>query len=129
MVPIQSDQDVRIWWSVNTLGEPMDMLFYGHCGSASELWTDSPVNIYFTRRDNRGPSPDASQSSDDDRSDGMNPELFATGAKRVLLSKTTTTKNRTRYTGTVRCSVMVDIDERGSDSDVFLRCRSQSGQH
>jgi len=49
----------------------------------------------------------------------MNSESSITAAKRALLSKTTTTKNRTRNTGTMRCSVMVDIDERGSDSDVF----------
>ena len=47
MVPIESDRDVRIWWSVNTLGEPMDLLFYGHRGSASEAGTGSPVNLHF----------------------------------------------------------------------------------
>jgi len=91
MVPIQSNQGVRIWWSVNMLGEPMDLLFYGHCGSALESGTDSPLDIHFTSRHNRGPSPDASQSRDDDISDGTNPELSATGGKSAPLWKTTTT--------------------------------------
>ena len=52
MVPIQSDWDVRIWWSVNMLSEPIVLLFYGQRGSASESGTDSPVNLYFTRRHN-----------------------------------------------------------------------------
>jgi len=30
MVPLLSDRDVRIWWSTNTLNEPMDLLFYGY---------------------------------------------------------------------------------------------------
>jgi len=105
MVPIQRDRDVCIWWSVNTLGEPMDLVFYGHCGSTSETGTNSPLNIHFTRRHNRGPSPDASQSSNDDSSHGMNPESSATAAKRAPLLETTMTKNGMRNTGTVHRSV------------------------
>jgi len=97
----------------------MNLLFYGNFGSASQSGTASPVNIHFPSRHNRGPSPDASQSSDDDSSDGMNPELFTTAANRAPLSKTITTKNRMRNTGTMRRSVMVDIEEQGSDFDVF----------
>jgi len=119
MVTIQSARDVRIWWSLNMLGEPMDLLLYEHRGSASESGTDSPVNLHFTCCHNRGPSPDTSPSSDDDSSDGMIPESSTLAAKRALLLKTTKTKNRTRNTGTVWCSIMVDIDEQGSDSDVF----------
>jgi len=98
IVPIQSDRDVCIWSSVNTLGKPMDLPFYGHRGSALESGTDSSLNIHFTRRHNRCPSPDASQSSDDDSLDSMNPEQSTTAAKRAPLSKTTTTKNGTRNT-------------------------------
>jgi len=97
----------------------MDLLFYGHRGSALESGTDSPVNIHFTHCHNRGPSPDTSQSSDDNSSDGMNSESSVTAAKRAPLSKKTTTKNRTRNTETMRHSLMVDIVERGSDSNVF----------
>jgi len=85
----------------DALGEPIDLLFYRHCGSASESGTDYLVNLHFTRDHNRGPSPHASPSSDDNSSDGMNPESSATAAKRAVISKMTTTKNRTRNTGTV----------------------------
>jgi len=119
IVPIQSDRDVCISWSVNTLCEPVDQLFYGHGGSASESGTDSPINIHFPCRHKRGPSPDASQSSDDDSLEGMNPESSATAVKRALLLQTTTTKNRRRNTGIVQHSVMIYIDEWGYDSNVF----------
>ena len=83
MVPFLSDWDVRIWWSPNTLSEPMDLLFYGHRQTADEDETPSPVSLAFSRRNNRGPSPDKSQSSDDSSEDGMNPESSAAAAKRV----------------------------------------------
>ena len=63
----------------------MDQLFYGHRGSASVSGTDSSVKLHFTCWHNRGPSHDASQSSDDDISDGMNPESSASDAKRAHL--------------------------------------------
>jgi len=97
----------------------MDLLFCGYHGSASKSGTDSAVNLHFTRGPNRAPSPDSLQSSDNDSLEGMNPESSAMAAKRAMLSKTTTTKNLTRNTRTVQCSVIVDIDERGSDSNVF----------
>jgi len=119
IVPIQSDRDVWFWLSVNTLAERMNLLFYGHRGSASESGTDSPVNIHFTCCHNRGPSRDVSQSSNDDSSEGINPESSAKAEEKPPLSKTTMTKNRTRNPGTVRHSVMVGSEEPGSDSDVF----------
>jgi len=101
------------------LGETMDLLFYGHPGSASELGPDSPINLHFTRNHTRDSSSDSSQSSDDDSSDGMNPESSTMAAKRALLSKTRTTKNSIRNNETLRRSVMVDSDEQGSDSNHF----------
>ena len=62
IVTIQSDRDVCIWWSVNTRGEPIDLLFYRHGDSASELGPDSPINLHFTCSHYCGPSPDTSQS-------------------------------------------------------------------
>jgi len=81
MVPLLSDRDVRIWWSTNMLNEPMDLLFYGHRQTADEEETPSPVSLSFSPRNNRGPSPDKSQSSDDSSEDGMNPESSAAAAK------------------------------------------------
>ena len=49
MVPLLSDQDVRIWWSTNTVNEPMDPRFYGHCQTADEDETPSPVSLSFSR--------------------------------------------------------------------------------
>jgi len=83
MVPLLSDRDVRICWSTNTLNKPMDLLFYGQRQTADEDETPSPVSLSFSRRNNRGPSPDKSQSSDDGSEDGMNPESSAAAAKRV----------------------------------------------
>ena len=84
MVPLLSDRDVRISWSMNTLNEPMDLLFYGHRQTADEDETPSPVTVSlsFSHRNNRGPSPEKSQSSDDSSEDGMNPESSAAAAKR-----------------------------------------------
>jgi len=65
IVPLLSDRDARIWWSTNTLNESMDLLFYGHRQTADEDKTPFPVSLSFSRRNNRGPSPDKSQSSDD----------------------------------------------------------------
>jgi len=48
MVPLLSDRDVRIWWSTNTLNEPMDLLFYGHPQTADEDETPSPVCLSFS---------------------------------------------------------------------------------
>jgi len=97
----------------------MDLVFNGHCGSASELGTDSPVNLNFTATHDRGPFPYAWQSSDDYSSDCMNTESSATAAKRVPLSKTTMRKKGMRKTATVQHSVMLDIKDRGSDADVL----------
>ena len=81
MVPLLSDRDVGIWWSTNTLNKPMDLLSYRHRQTADEDETPSPVGLSFLRRNNRGPSPDKSQSSDDSSEDGMNPESSMAAAK------------------------------------------------
>jgi len=47
IVPLLSDQDVRIWWSTNTLNEPMNLLFYGYRQTADEDETLSPVTLSF----------------------------------------------------------------------------------
>ena len=117
MVPLLSARDVRIWWSTNPLNEPMDLLFYGHRQRADEDETPSPVSLSFSRRNNRGPSPDKSQSSDDDSSeDGMNPESSAAAAKPGTRS---TTMNSMKKTGIVRRSGPADVDEPVSDDDCF----------
>jgi len=64
LVPLLSDQDVTIWWSTNTLNEPIDLLFYGHRQTGHEDETPSPISLSFSCRNNRRPSPDESQSSD-----------------------------------------------------------------
>jgi len=58
MVLHLSHWDIRIWRSMNTLNEPMDLLFYGHCQTADEDDIPSPVSLSFSRRNNTGPSPD-----------------------------------------------------------------------
>ena len=117
MVPLRSDRDVHIWWSTNTLNKPMDLLFYGHRQTVDEDKTPSPVSLSFSLRNNRGPSPDKSQSSDDDSSeDGMNPESSAAAAKRG--TRSTRTKSM-KKTAMVQRSRPADIDEPVSDDDCF----------
>jgi len=116
MVALLSDRDVRIWWSTNTLNEPIDLLLYGHRQTADEDETPSPVSLSFSRRNNRGPSPDTSQSSDDSSEDGMNPESSAAAAKR---GTRLTGTNSMKKTGMVRRSGPAEVDEPLSDDDCF----------
>ena len=95
MVPLLSDRDVRIWWLTNMLNEPMDLLFYGHRQTEDDDETPSPVSLSFSRGNNRGPSPDKSQSSDDSSEDGMNPESSAAAAKRDTRSTRTNSMKKT----------------------------------
>jgi len=116
MVLLLSDRDFRIWWSTNTLNEPMDLLFYGHRQTADEDETPSPVSLSFSCRNNRGPSPDKSQSSDDSSEDGMNLESSAAAAKRGIRSTRTNSMKKTQM---VRRSGPADVDERVSDDNCF----------
>jgi len=47
MVLLLSDKDVHIWWSMNTLNEPMDLLFYSHRQKADEDESLSPISLSF----------------------------------------------------------------------------------
>jgi len=114
MVPLLSDRDVRLWWSTNTLNEPMDLLFYSQRQTADEDDTPSPVSLSFSRRNNRGPSPDKSQSSDDGSEDGLNPESSVAAAKRVTRSTRT---NSMKKTGMGQRSGPPDVDEPVSYHD------------
>jgi len=114
MVPLLTHRDVRIWWSTNRLNEPMDLLYYGHRQTADEDETPSPISLSFSRRNNRGPSPDKSQSSDESSEDGMNPESSAAAAKRGTRS---TSMNSMKKTGMVRRSGPADVDKWLSDDD------------
>jgi len=113
-VPLLSDRDVPIWWSTNTWNEPIDRLFYGHRQTVDEDETPSPVSLSFSRRNNRGPSPDKSQSSEDSSEDGINPQSSAAAAKRGTRSTRT---NSMKKNGMVRPSGPGDVDEAGSDDD------------
>jgi len=122
MVPLRSDWDVRIWWSMNTLNEPMDLLFYGHRQTPDEDETSSPVSLSFSRQNNTGPSPDKSQSSDDDSSEeSMNPESSVAATKCATRSTRT---NSMKKTGMVRRNGLADVDEPVSDDDCFSVVRA-----
>jgi len=117
MGPLRSDRDVGIWWSTNMRNEPMDLPFYGHRQTADEAETPSPASLSFSRRNNRGPSPDKLQSSDDDSSeDSMNPESSAAAAKCSTRSTKTNSMKKTRM---VQCRGLADVDEPVSDDDCF----------
>ena len=116
MVPVRSDRDVGIWWSTNILNESIDQLFYDHRQTADEDETPSPVNLSFSRRNNRGPSPDKLQSSDNSSEDGMNPESSTVAAKRGTRSTRT---NIMKKTGMVRRNGPADVDAPVSEDDCF----------
>ena len=87
MIPMSTATHVRTWWAMNTLREPMDMLFYGH-HTQGENGTPAPIGFDFGSRDNRDPSPDGSQdsdSSDDNNDNNMSvsnqPESSAAAAR------------------------------------------------
>jgi len=94
----------------------MDLPFYGHRQTADEDETPSPVSLSFSRRNNRGPSPDKSHSRDDSSEDSMNPESSAVAAKRGTRSTRTNSMKNTRM---VRRSGLADVDEPVSDDDCF----------
>jgi len=74
----------------------MDLLFHGNHQTADEDETRLPVSLSLLNRNNRGSSPDKSQSSDDSSEDGMNRELSAVAAKR---GTRLTRKNSMKKTG------------------------------
>ena len=112
MVPLHSDRDLRIWWSMNTQNEQMDLLFYGHRATANEAGTSSLVSFFFSRRNNRGPPPEEPQSDDDGSDNGMNPESSTTAAERAP-------KNSMKKRGTVERSGLADVNVPVSDDDGF----------
>jgi len=86
MIRITNSPLVRIWWSLNPLSEPMDLLFGCHRRNETEDSTPPPSEIRFAPRDNRGPPPDASDDGsaacdDGQSSDGHQPDSSAVAAK------------------------------------------------
>jgi len=49
MVPLLSDRDVCIWWSMNMVNEPSDLLFDRYRQTADKDETPSPVTLAFSR--------------------------------------------------------------------------------
>jgi len=122
MVPRVSDRNVCIWWSTNTLHIPINLFFYGHRQRADEDETPSPVRFSLSCQNNRGLSPDQSQSSDNDRAeDGMNPESVTAAAKRGTKSTRT---NMMQKTGIVWCSGPAHVDEPVSHDECFSVVRA-----
>ena len=56
MISIRNSRHVRMWWLLNSLTGPMDLLFCGHC-SRGEDGTPPPDAVNFGPRDNRRQSP------------------------------------------------------------------------
>ena len=85
MIRITNSRHVRIWWSLNSLSEPMDLVFCAHRSTNTEDSTPAPGNLRFDTRDNWGtPSDEELPSSDEEpNSDGYQPESSAVAAKRT----------------------------------------------
>jgi len=70
MISIGNSRLGRMWWSMNSPSEPMDLLFCGH-GTRGEDGSPPPGAVNFGPRDNRGQSPNPSVHSDESSSDGQ----------------------------------------------------------
>jgi len=103
MIRMTTSRLVRICWSLNPPSEPMVLLFCCHRRNDTEDSTPPPFEMRFALPDDRGPPPDASDegsagSDDGQSSDGHQPELSATAAKRTTPSRTTRSGNTTKKT-------------------------------
>jgi len=121
MIRITNSRLVRIWWSLNPPSEPMDLLFCRHRRNDTEDSTPPPGEIRFAPRDNRGPSPDASDdgsagSDDGQSSDGHQPESSAAAAKPTILSRTTRSGNTTKKTRRTHRINWADVGESEPES-------------
>jgi len=116
MISIGKGRHVRMWWSLNSPNEPMDLLFCGHrtCG---EDGTPPSGAVNFSPRDNRGQSPNLCIHSHELDSDGHQPESSAAVAKtitRLSTKKSGSSMRKTRHR--VRSS-LVYVDEPEPDSN------------
>jgi len=121
MIRITNSRLVHIWWSLNPLSEPMDLLFCCHRRNDTEDSTPPPGEIRFTPRDNQGPPPDASDdgstgSDNGQSSDGHQPESSAAAAKRTTLTRTTRSGNTTKKTGRTHRINWADVGESEPES-------------
>jgi len=108
---------VRMWWSMNSpTSEPMDLLFCGH-RTGGEDGTPPPGAVNFGPRDHRGQSPNLAVHGDESDSDGRQPELSATAAKRITRLSTKKSVSSMRKTGPRVRSGPADVDEPEPDSN------------
>ena len=82
MISIRNSRHVRMWWSMNSPSEPMDLLFCGH-RTSGEDGTPPSGAVNFGPRDNWGQSPNPSVHSDELDSDGHRPKSSAAAGKRI----------------------------------------------
>ena len=82
MISIGNGRPVRMWWSMNSPSESMDLLFCGHrtCGEGG---TPPPGAVNFGPRDNESQSRTPSVHSDESDSDGHQPKSSAAAAMRI----------------------------------------------
>jgi len=82
MLSIRNSRHVRMWWSMNSPSESMDLLFCGH-HTRGEDGTPPPGAMNFGPPDNRGQSPNPSVHSGKSDSDGHQPEWSTAVTKRI----------------------------------------------
>jgi len=121
MIRLTNSQLVCIWWSLNPPSEPMDLFFCGHRRNDTEDSTPPPGEIRFAPRDNRGPSPDASDEgsagrNDGQSSDGHQPLSSAAAAKRTTSTRTTRSGNTTKETEPTHRINWADVGESEPES-------------
>jgi len=82
MISIGNSRHVRMWWSMNSPSEPMDLLFCGH-HTGGEDGTHPPGAVNFGPCENRGQFPNPSVHGDELNLDGHQPESSAAATKRI----------------------------------------------
>jgi len=116
MISIRNTRHVRMWWSMNSPREPMDLLFCSH-RTGGEDGTPPPSAGNFGPRDNRGQTPNLSVHGNELDSDGHLPELSAAAAKRITRLSPKITGSGMRKTGQRVRSGLEEVNELEPDSN------------
>jgi len=97
--------------------QTIDLLFYSHCQTADDDKTPFPISLSFSPQNNRGLSPNKSQTSHKNRSDdGMNPKSSVVAAKPDTRSTRTNSMKKTEM---VQRSGPADMGKLVSDHHCF----------
>jgi len=116
MISIGNSRHVRMWWSMNSPSELIDLLFCGHRTLGAD-GTPPPGTLKFGSCENRGQSPNQSIHSDESDSDGQQPKSSTAAARRITRLSIKRTGSSMRKSGQRVRRGPADSDELEPDSD------------